>query len=158
MFSINETFSREFFGYELWMHIKVCISESLFLFFHTFAMNEYLAYQWWQVESKCWLEREFDKRIKIIMILDFVNFTKWYATYGGEFCLSLHFKNLIGYEALRRNYREGGRISQRGNSYLAFLFKTYGTFFLLNLQKKIKENSTFLAILIWWLFWSPKIH
>ena len=53
------------------------------------------------------------------MILELFTFTKLYATYGGEFCLSLHFKNLIGYEALRRNYREGGRISQRGNSYLA---------------------------------------
>ena len=49
-------------------------------------------------------------------------------TYGGEFCLSLHFKNLIGYEALRRNYREGGRISQRGNSYLAFYSQFIGDF------------------------------
>ena len=135
MFSIYETFSREFFGYELWMHIKVCISESLFLFFHTFAMNEYLAYQWWQVESKCWLEREFDKRIKIIMILDFVNFTKWYATYGGEFCLSLHFKNLIGYEALRRNYREGGRISQGAIHIRHFIHNWVLGIYQLNLQK-----------------------
>ena len=134
VFSIYETFSREFFGYELWMHIKVCISESLFLFFHTFAMNEYLAYQWWQVESKCWLEREFDKRIKIIMILDFVNFTKWYATYGGEFCLSLHFKNLIGYEALRRNYREGGRIKSKGQFIFGILFTIFFWIY-----KKLKE-------------------
>ena len=144
------------------MHIKVGKSERLFLFFShvhnecTYIPTQNSAYQWWRVESKSWLELEFDERIKNIMILDLFNFTKWYATYGGEFCLSLHFKNLIGYEALRRNYREGGRISQRGNSYLAFYSQFMGDFSFEFTKKKLKENSTHFAILIWWLFWSPK--
>ena len=71
------------------------------------------------------------------MILDFVNFTKWYATYGGEFCLSLHFKNLIGYEALRRNYREGGRISQGAIHIWHFIHNVWGIFHF-NLQKRIE--------------------
>ena len=66
-------------------------------------------------------------------------------TYGGEFCLSLHFKNLIGYEALRRNYREGGRISQRGNSY--FIHNLWGIF-LFHLQF-LKRNKAFPGLTGW---------